>query len=377
MKKKAKLLVAVILIVLISLIVLYSIKDFSAAINSEETVKIGALLALTGDAAFYGSDELKAIQIAVDEKNKEGGINGRKIELIVEDIGTLDTPLAISALRKLVDFDNVKVIIGPTWDMPGVALAAEEEKVVLISPDNTEGTEVGNDLKYFYSTWAPQRAEAAAMTKFIIQRDYEDIIIFRDSDIYAKTVTDIFTDTAKNSVNIIDTHVVLTGEKDFRTDLIKIKEKQPDAIFLTFASETLVGPFLKQVKELGLEVDVLGTVGAENGLSGHTDYAEVTLFYTYPKITKEQLDLLEKFELKYDVEPQVPAYANAYDAANIVITALNSGASNPDEIRNYFDNNKFKSVTFGTLKFDEKGYVSVDSVDYIIKTVKDGKFIEL
>ena len=159
--------------------------------------------------------------------------------------------------------------------------------------------------------------------------------------------------------------------------LIKIKEKQPDAIFLTFASETLVGPFLKQVKELGLEVDVLGTVGAENGLSGHTDYAEVTLFYTYPKITKEQLDLLEKFELKYDVEPQVPAYANAYDAANIVITALNSGASNPDEIRNYFDNNKFKSVTFGTLKFDEKGYVSVDSVDYIIKTVKDGKFIEI
>jgi len=346
--------------------------------EGQEPIKIGALLSLSGDAAYYGVDELRAVQLAVDEANEKGGVNGRKIELVIEDAGTLDEKNAINALKKLVHVDKIQLVIGPTWDMPGVALVAEEEKIVLISPDNTEGTESGKDLEYFYSTWVPQKAEANAITRFAEEKGIQKVVIMRDSDIYSQTVAEVFKDaSSERNIKILDSFITVRGSRDLKTELLKIQRLDADAIFMTFADEALIGPILKQMNEMQIDIKVLGTVGAENGLLKFAGYAEDLIYYTYPKPSQEQEKFFDRFEQKYGIEPQVPAVTNAYDAANILIDSLRVGATNADEIRDYLNTHDFESITYGKLRFDERGFVSTESVEYVIKTVKDGKFVEL
>ena len=346
--------------------------------EGQEPIKIGALLSLSGDAAYYGVDELRAVQLAVDEANEKGGVNGRKIELVIEDAGTLDEKNAINALKKLVHVDKIQLVIGPTWDMPGVALVAEEEKIVLISPDNTEGTESGKDLEYFYSTWVPQKAEANAITRFAEEKGIQKVVIMGDSDIYSQTVAEVFKDaSSERNIKILDSFITVRGSRDLKTELLKIQRLDADAIFMTFADEALIGPILKQMNEMQIDIKVLGTVGAENGLLKFAGYAEDLIYYTYPKPSQEQEKFFDRFEQKYGIEPQVPAVTNAYDAANILIDSLRVGATNADEIRDYLNTHDFESITYGKLRFDERGFVSTESVEYVIKTVKDGKFVEL
>jgi len=372
---KNKILITILIIViLIILIVVFGLQRKEIG-----EVKIGALLSLSGDAAYFGDGELKAIQLAIEEENQKGGINGRKIKLVVEDMGTLNEVSAITSLKKLVSIDKVSIIIGPTWDLPGVASVAEEEKVILISPDNTEGVETGQNLDYFFSTWYSQRAEMKALAKFAEKENYDRIIIVRDGHIYSETVANQFIESAKGKdITIVDTFIVMTGSKDFRTELLKIKNLGANAILFTTSDEVSRGLLMKQIKELGLNIVVLGTSAVENKdfLKNYGSHAENSVFYAYPKTREEQLQFLEKFKIKYGADPSGPAAPNAYDATKIAITAIRQGAETANEIKEILNTQEFPSITFGKLKFDDKGFVSLESADIIIKTVKNGQFVK-
>ena len=346
--------------------------------EQDEVVKIGALLSLTGDAASFGEGELKAIQLAIDEENQRGGVNGKEIKLVVEDTGTLDTVTAITALRKLFYVDKVKAVIGPTWDMPGVSIVAEQENIVLVSPDNTEGVESEQNLEFFFSTWHPQGAEMDTLAEFAQRNNYNKIVIIRDDDVFSQTVADGFEKTAKDkNIEILGNYIVLVDSKDFRTELLKIREQGADAILATFASEIPRGPLLRQIKELGLDVKVLGTAVVENNdlLENYADYAEETVFYTYPRVNNAQIEFFDRYRERYKVEPVGPAAPNAYDAAKIIISALRQGAENSDEIKEILNSQEFPSVAFGELRFNDKGFVSVESTDIAIKTVRNKEFV--
>lgn len=171
----------------------------------EQTYKLGAILSLTDEGASFGEGELQAIQMAVEEVNDSGGVNGRKVELTVEDIGTLDTPKAINALMKLKSVHHIYAAVGPTWDMPGLALRAEQEHVVLVSPDNTEGVEKDQSLEYFFSTYYPKRSELHKLAVFAREQGLDAIAIIKDIDIFSNTVAALFREEArKQDLQIVD-----------------------------------------------------------------------------------------------------------------------------------------------------------------------------
>src|SRR5687768_12900217 len=99
---------------------------FSEAGRGVHALRIGVIQPLTGDAASYGTSQLRAIQIAADELNAKGGIRGKQIELVVED-GRCDSPAAGAAAQKLVSIDKVKVIIGGGCSSETLAAAALTE----------------------------------------------------------------------------------------------------------------------------------------------------------------------------------------------------------------------------------------------------------
>src|SRR5512133_50730 len=108
--------------------------SFQAGAQSKEPLKIGALLAVTGPAAFLGAPEARTLEMLVQDLNAKGGVDGRRIELVVKDTGG-NPEKAISFAKQLVDEDGVFAIIGPATSGESIAVKgiANDAKVLLLS----------------------------------------------------------------------------------------------------------------------------------------------------------------------------------------------------------------------------------------------------
>jgi len=112
--------------------------------NKSSTIKIGLLSVFSGDGANYGETAKTGVDLAVDEINNQGGINGRKIEIIYEDSkGTSKD--ALNGFQKLVTSDKVPAVIGPFYSNQVLTCAGEanKNKVVLLT-----GSATGDDITY-------------------------------------------------------------------------------------------------------------------------------------------------------------------------------------------------------------------------------------
>ena len=145
-------------------------------------IKIGGAFALTGDAAGWGQDEQRAAQLAVDETNALGGIDGRQIMLVSEDTAT-DSKGTLNAIRKLIDVDHVPAIIGPTWGDSFASITApigEENGVVQITPSGAiEVAEETINYTYFFSTYYPLRSEIETHIQFLKAHNYTRVAMIR------------------------------------------------------------------------------------------------------------------------------------------------------------------------------------------------------
>jgi branched-chain amino acid transport system substrate-binding protein len=107
---------------------------FLAPAHAAETIKVGAILAVTGPASFLGAPEAKTLEMLTDELNAKGGVGGRKIELIIKDSGA-SPEKAISFAKQLIEEEKVFAIIGPSTSGETMAIKnlAEEGKTILLS----------------------------------------------------------------------------------------------------------------------------------------------------------------------------------------------------------------------------------------------------
>ena len=121
--------------ILIILLLLIVLTLFTACNQKEESIKIGVLGVTSGFGAYYGQQQAKGLEIAKDEINQAGGINGKKIELIYED-SAANPQTAVTAVQKLINVNRVKYIIGDSWISTTSAIVpiTNQAEVILISP---------------------------------------------------------------------------------------------------------------------------------------------------------------------------------------------------------------------------------------------------
>ncbi len=336
-----------------------------------ETVKIGSILPLTGEAAQIGIRAQNAIDMAVEEINDAGGINGKKIEVIYED-GRCNAKNAADAANKLVTADKINVIIGGLCSGETLAAApvAEQNKVVMLSPCSS----------------APTVSEAG---------DY----IFRDypSDVYqgsfgAEYIYNILGARKVATLNTIgdwgtgikdrfkQRFVELGGEiiaeesfeqtaSDMRAQLTKIKAAQPDAIYMP-AYPQGTGLILRQGKELGIAAQFFGADASDDPtiieLAGTAAEG-----YMFTVADSGSSTFAQRFNEKYGNEPIV-CTTYSYDAANILAKVMEKVGTSSEAIKNELYNVQNYQGETGSISFDENG--DRTTADYIIKKVVDGAF---
>ena len=143
-----KLLALFLLIVAVALVAVACSEDA----GSDEPFRVGVMESVTGPGETYGNVAVQAKQMAVDEINEAGGVNGRMIELIVED-EKCNAQDSITAYQKLTDVDEVKIILGTSCSgaMLGAAPLAEEDGVVMFSGLATN-PDIANAGDYIFRT---------------------------------------------------------------------------------------------------------------------------------------------------------------------------------------------------------------------------------
>jgi branched-chain amino acid transport system substrate-binding protein len=369
MNKTTKIVIGIIVVIVIAGI-WYGISKKQTS-STKEKIKIGAILSLTGYAAGYGDYAKKAIELAASEINKNGGINGRKVEVIFEDDHT-QAQDAVSAFLKLVNVDKVDGIIGSLWDFTTQPLIplAKDYKITLITPTNfrIKGSFETNEYSF---TMLPSFEKVLKVVEIYLKKEgVKKLGVVRFASSFGEEIKNVFSEIMKNynGTEIIDESYNEIGNNDFRTTILKLKEKGVDAVFIDMVDQDMEN-FLKRAKELDFKAKIITHVAILDLISNPNidkNLLEGIVFINW-EIQPEAFS--KKFEEFYKIKPAKSA-DRSYDALYVLVDAI---SNSKDSVNKYIEKNKFTTIN-GTIVFNENH--EVENLPVSLQFIKDGKIVD-
>ncbi|MBI4171038.1 MAG: ABC transporter substrate-binding protein [Candidatus Aenigmarchaeota archaeon] len=344
----------VVIITVVAVIAIFN--NYTGQAAGEKTVRIGGAFALSGFGSGWGEVERNAAILAIEEANGNGGINGRKIELIVEDIASSNTK-TVSAVSKLINVDKVGVILGPSWldTFNSASPLSDENKVVMITPSaSITAIKSEKNYSYIFSTWYSPDREAEALVKYIEKMGAKRVVFIFQDDPYWQDLTGYLKTQLKlSNLELREDFKIKPEETDFRTVLLKTKSLQPDAIVFGTTGEQSLLSFLQQRAVIYPE-SMLFTMTYIEEFAFKDNYKGLLENVNYPSPQQPDSNFSEKYEKRFGKKPVFSA-SNSYDAANMIIAAMKEGNMDAESIRTYLLTKTFTTITFGEARFDENG----------------------
>lgn len=342
-------------------------------------IKIGTIGPLTGDVATYGISTKNGVEIAVDQFNENGGIDGKKVVLISEDTRG-DQTEAANAASKLIERDKVVAIVGGVISAETMTAGpiANDAGVVMISSSSTAAgiPEIGD---YIFRNCLSDEVQAVQLAEYAASELglKRFAIMFTNND-YGLSLRNAFEAKAKEIAEVVGVETYNDGEKDFRAQLTKLKGANPDALYIA-GYYTEAAKITQQAKEQGLDVQLLGADGffSPTLIELGEDAVEDAVFTAgfFPDDPSENAqNFVKAYMEKFNEEPDMFA-AQAYDAAMILLNALkNTGGQGGEALQQEMIKTKdFPGIT-GATSFTEVG----DAIkDVIILKVENGKFAKI
>ncbi len=338
-----------------------------------EPVYIGHIGPLTGFMAAYGDQEKQGIDLAVEEINALGGINGRELAVIHED-DQMDPTMATNAINKLITVDKVPAVIGEISSAVTLAIApiAERNKVVLIS-HLANSNEISGAGDYIFRIQATDALQAEYLVDLASSLNLSDCaILYMNSDFGIDLEQSVADHFVKNGGIVAISEGYNPDATDFRTQLTKIKAENPSVIFLIGYPNDMAMA-LRQAKEIGITSQFIApdTFNEPIIIELGGNATEGVIFLYPPTEGPKWDEFNQKIMDKYGDNATIVT-AMAYDATNLLATAMKSDGVTGEAIKaGLYQIEDYPGVT-GNITFDEHG--DVISRVYIPKIVKGGKF---
>jgi branched-chain amino acid transport system substrate-binding protein len=355
-----------------------------------DEIRIGCLFAVTGKAAWLGEPEKKTAEMLADEINAAGGINGRKIKLIIED-DQADNTRAVNAVKKLIEKDKVCAIIGPSVTGTTMAIIPimQEAKIPLVSCAAAAAiVEPVAERYWIFKT--PQKDSDA------VRRIYEHMISKGIKDVGLITATSGFGDAgrtqlkalaAEYKINLVADETYAPTDTDMTAQLVNIRKANAQAV-INWSIEPAQAIVPKNMKQLNLAIPLYQSHGF-----GNVKYAEAageagegiifpagrllavdTLAADHP-----QKAVLTEYKTKYESkfnEPVSTFGGHAFDALHIVANAIKKVGTDPAKLRDAIETTEFVG-TGGMFKMSAQDHSGLDKNAFEMLTVKGGKFVVL
>ncbi len=350
--------------------------------DSKDAIKIGGLLEMTGGSASFGISGKNGVDLALKKINEKGVLGGKKLELVVAD-NKSEASEATNGMQKLISQDKVVAVIGPNLSSAAIASSSinNPAKVLAITPMGTNPDVTVNpaDQKtrlYNFRTCFIDPFQGTVMATFArndMKVSKAAILIDNNSD-YAKGLAKFFKENfVKLGGEIVAEEAYLQKDTDFKATLTKIKEMDPDFIYIPGYYQE-VGLIVKQARELGIEVPMAGGDGWDSAklpeIAGK-DSLKNTFFsslYSPDDTSDLNKEFVAEYKKAYNTNPDVFA-ALAYDSALLIAKAIEeAGSADSAKIAEAMAKIKgFKGVS-GEVTFNEqhnpvKSAVIIEHID--------------
>ncbi len=362
---------------------------FHAGAGGKEPLKIGALLAVTGPAAFLGAPEARTLEMLVQELNAQGGVDGRKIELVVKDTGG-DPAKAVSFAKQLMEEDKVFAIVGPATSGETLAVKpiAEEGQTLLLSCAAAEV--IVNPVAPHVFKVAPKDGFAAEMIFRRMKKMGIKRIGFLSSNTgFGKAGREAIAKMAPEAgVQIVADEVYDKAATDLTAEVTKLKAANVQAI-LNWSIEPAQAIVIKNARQIGLTVPIFQSHGFANiqYAKAAGAAAEGVMFPASRIVVADSL--AEKHPQKAVVASYKKAYetrfkedvstfgGHAYDALMILVRAVREAGLDREKVRVALEGTKGFVGTAGVFNLSAADHNGLALDAFEMLTVRDGKFAVL
>lgn len=386
MKKKALALVVSLALVLGVLSGCTQEEEQQSSSGGTESIKIGAILPLSSSAGVSGARIRAGMEFAAAEINEAGGIGGKQVEIIFEDIGASDPALAISAAEKLIHQDDVSIIVGCYGSSASLAVLpiCEENEIVMLEPIATSAA-LTSGSEWIFRISSTNSIDAEMLGQYLPALGFNKIAYLPVDNDWGVSVTDSYIPILEAAgAETVLTMPITIGETNYLSQLTKIKASGADSIIITQDVEACA-TLIRQIKEAGMDdFTILSTSGnnasmvysligeagtgcyfveyyAEYGMEGGGDSPENQAF-------------TEAFEKANSDTAADYFVVQGYTAVQVIAQAVEAaGSSGRTEIRDAMAEIRYEGLR-GTIEFDEVGQ---SHGDVILTRLKEGGTVEV
>jgi branched-chain amino acid transport system substrate-binding protein len=341
-------------------------------------IKIALVDAQSGQLSSLGKWEYKGAKLAVDEWNKAGGINGRKIQMdVFDDQG--DPTVGTNIARKISSQKYI-AMLGTAESAVTIAMAPTLRQAEI--PNITSGQSPGIvavKSPYVFLNSPTSTTYDETLAKYLVdQKKMKKIALITNNGAYGKGEHDAFlTSLTNRGIKPVADEVVTADQKDFSAQLTKIRQKRPEVTFLG-AEEVESGLIVKQARDLGITAPFAGA--APQGTPVFRDTAGVKnvegTIVSSPYLSNDTSEATKKFAAAYKAafgEDAELHGAKAYDGAQILLTALkNSNVATGKKLADAIRAVRHQGL-MGDFAFDETG-VGIKTTT--IGIVRNGEVVE-
>jgi len=356
------------------------------ASQSKEPIKIGAIVSLTGTYAGLGEPEKKTIEMEVKRINDAGGVNGRPIEVIIEDDGT-DNTKAVSAATKLIDQDKVVAIIGATGTGQSMAIRNEIDRAGLPQVSMAGGNAITGqfDKLVFQTPWSNAIVVPYTLD-YLKKQGITKIGLISDSGGFGKDGQAILVQEAPNfGITVVSDETFNAGDADMTAQLTKIKNSGAQAVVMWTAGKE-AATVVKNAKDLGLTIPVYGSHGnarlefiegagpAAEGVriaAGHVLLPET--YGTDSPEYKTATEFIDNYEAANGQPPSTFA-GHAYDALYLIVNAAKSidGEITAASLRDAIEKTKAFAGIGGSFTYSPTDHSGLTEKDLSMYEIKGG-----
>ncbi|HPC61723.1 MAG TPA: ABC transporter substrate-binding protein [Verrucomicrobiota bacterium] len=351
-------------------------------------VKIGAIFSVTGPAAFLGAPEAKTARMLIDQINAAGGVNGRKLELVLKDSGG-SPEKAVSFAKQLIEEDKVLAIIGPSTSGETMQIKAlcEENRMILVSCAAAEVI-VNPVARYVFKV--PQKDSQAVtwIYRTMKQKGIRKIAVVSSNDGFGAAGKKQLEDMAPaEGIEIVVNEVYDKGATDLTDILTKVKAQSGVQAVVNWSIVPAQSIVAKNMKQLGMTIPLFQSHGFGNrkyveqagvAAEGILFPASRLLVVSELPDTHPQKPVLAKYQRDYETlfKEDVSTFGgHAYDALMVVVEGLRkAGEPDREKVREAIENLRGFVGTAGVFNYSATDHTGLGLDAFEMLTVKDGKF---
>jgi branched-chain amino acid transport system substrate-binding protein len=352
-------------------------------------LKIGALLSVTGPAAFLGAPEARTLEMLVEQANAKGGLAGRKIQLIVKD--TAGSPeKAVSFAKQLIEEEQVFAIIGPatSGETMQVKAIAEEAKTPLLSCAAAEAI-VNPVARYVFKTAQKDSHAIAHVFEQMKKMKATKIGVLSSNTGFGQAGKGLITKlAAEHGIEIVVNETYDKAATDLTAEVTKLKAANVQAL-LNWSIEPAQSIVIKNARQIGLKIPIFQSHGFANiaYVKAAGAAAEGVVFPASPIIVAESLPekhpqkrVLVEYKKAYEAAFKEDASAfgaYAYDAFGLLAKAVEASGADKEKVRDALEATKGWVGASGVFTMSATDHNGLGMDAFELVTVKDGKFVPL